>query len=44
MSRLLVAIALLAVLIAPVIGCGRKAPPEPPPDSKFPRTYPPRSG
>ncbi len=28
------------MLMAPLAGCGRKAPPEHPKDSKFPRDYP----
>lgn len=33
---------LLAAVILPVAGCGRKGQPEPPPGSDFPRTYPSR--
>lgn len=40
--RLLLLVLLIAALSLPVAGCGRKGPPEPPPGSDFPRTYPSR--
>lgn len=39
MARL-VAVMLILALAVPGAACGRKASPEPPPGSDFPRTYP----
>jgi|APTNR8051073442_1049403.scaffolds.fasta_scaffold02142_2 predicted small lipoprotein YifL len=41
MSRLL-AVMLIVALAVSTAACGRKASPEPPPGSTFPRTYPTR--
>ena len=41
LRQLLLAL-LVAVVVLPAAGCGRKAQPEPPPGSDFPRTYPSR--
>jgi hypothetical protein len=40
--RQLVLALLVAVVVLPAAGCGRKAQPEPPPGADFPRTYPSR--
>lgn len=40
MVRKLLVLLLVALLAAPVVGCGRKGKPERPEDSRFPRTYP----
>ena len=42
MWRRLMLLILIAALAAPLAGCGRKATPEHPPGSDYPRTYPAR--
>lgn len=35
------ALLLAVVALASPLACGKKAPPDPPPDSTYPRSYPP---
>ena len=39
MTRRLLVVLLLLALVVPVVGCGRKGAPEPPPGSDHPRQY-----
>jgi predicted small lipoprotein YifL len=43
LGRLLAAACILALVVGPIAGCGKRGDPEPPDEnSEFPRTYPAR--